>query len=261
MARSRPQAQQLELPKLHRKRDKNGQWRGGARPGAGRPKHDGKQGRPRRTAELHVVRPRLRASEPVHVVMRAHPDVGSLRTHEVFRAIRAATLVAFRAEREFHIVHLSIQGSHVHLIVEATNRMALARGMQGFAISAARHINATIGARTGKKRTGTVFADRYHAVILRTPTQVRNTISYVLNNWRHHGEDRRPLRHPWKIDPYSTALVFDGWKERDERGTLFRMPPGYDGLLVWRPKTWLLRIGWRKRGLISIYEVPGQAPE
>ena len=252
---------QLELPKLRRRRDKNGQWRGGARDGAGRPRHDGKQGRPRRTAELHVVRPRLRASEPVHVIMRAHRDVGSLRTHDVFRAIREATRVSFRRESGFRIVHSSIQRSHIHMIVEASDRMVLARGMQGFGISAARHINDALGERTGKKRSGTVFADRYHAVILRTPTQVRNTISYVLNNWHHHGEDRQPLRQPWKIDPYSTALAFDGWKEREDRGTLFRIPEGYDGLLVWRPKTWLLRVGWRKRGLISIDEVPGQGPE
>ena len=42
------------------------------------------------------------------------------------------------------IVHLSIQGNHVHLLVEAENRMALARGMQAFEISAAKHINAAV---------------------------------------------------------------------------------------------------------------------
>jgi REP element-mobilizing transposase RayT len=192
--------------------------------------------------------------------MRARPDLGSLRSHDVFRAIREATLVAFQHDT-FRVVHLSIQCSHIHMIVEARDRMALARGMQGFGISVARRINAVVSERTGQTRRGTVFTDRYHAVILRTPSQVRNTLCYVLNNWRHHGEDRRRLRQPWKIDPYSTALVFDGWKERDEHGTLFRMPPGYDGPLVWRPKTWLLRVGWRKRGLISIHEVPGQGPE
>ncbi len=65
--------------------------------------------------------------------------------------------------------------------------MALARGMQAFGISVAKHLNAQVGARAGKRRRGSVFADRYHAVILRSPRQVRNTLSYVLNNWRKHG--------------------------------------------------------------------------
>jgi hypothetical protein len=161
----------------------------------------------------------------------------------------------------FHIVHFSIQRTHIHLIVEAADRNALARGMQGFAISAARHINAAVSARRGKRRCGTVFSDRYHAVVLGTPRQVRNTISYVLNNWHHHGERRDSLRMPWRIDPYSSALVFDGWKERAERGTLFRPPIAFNGPIVWLPQTWLLRVGWRRHGLIGVDEVPGSGAE
>ena len=131
--------------------------------------------------------------------------------------------------------------------------------MQVFGISAAKHINAAVGA--GKRRRGTVFSDRYHAVILTSPAQVRNTLCYVLNNWRHHDEHLKPLRNAWKIDPYSTALAFDGWKERDAKGTRFRVPIAYAGPLLWLPKTWLLREGWRRRGLISIYETPGPGAE
>ena len=57
-------------------------------------------------------------------------------------------------------------------------------------ISAARNINRELGERTGDKQSDRVFADRYHARVLKTPRQVRNTIAYVLNNWRHHGEDK-----------------------------------------------------------------------
>lgn len=254
------QPAQLELAGLRRKRDKNGQWRGGARDGAGRPPHDGKQGRPKRKSELHIARPKLRAGQSVHAVMRAHPSVGSLRTSDVYRALSEAMIVAF-VRSTFHIIHFSIQRSHIHLIVEARDSEALARGMQGFGVSAARHINAAISARRGKRRAGTVFTDRYHAVVLSSPRQVRNTIAYVLNNWHHHGERRDALRLPWRIDPYSSALVFDGWKEREERGTLFRSPMQFNGPIVWRPKTWLLRVGWRRYGLIGVEEVPGRGAE
>ncbi|MEO8549295.1 MAG: transposase [Kofleriaceae bacterium] len=251
---------QLELTKLVRKPDKNGQWRGGARLNAGRPKHDGKAGRPKRKAELHLVRPKLRASQPVHVVMRANPAVGSLRRHDVYRAIRDAIIVSFLRET-FRIVHFSIQRTHLHLIIEACDRTSLSRGMQGFGISAAKHINAAISERRGERRRGPVFTDRYHAVILNSPRQVRNTLNYVLNNWHHHGERRDALRMPWRIDPYSSALAFDGWKEREDRATAFRSPVAFNGPIVWLPRTWLLRVGWRRHGLISIDEVPGLGPE
>ncbi|MEO9156766.1 MAG: transposase [Kofleriaceae bacterium] len=138
----------------------------------------------------------------MHVILRASTDLGSLRTPEVFEAIREATLVAFKLEDSFHIVHYSIQRTHIHMIVEASDRLALAKGMQVFGISAAKQINAAVPLREGKRRRGTVFADRYHAVILTNPAQVRNTLRYVLNNWRHHGEHTKPLRKPWKVDQH-----------------------------------------------------------
>jgi hypothetical protein len=49
--------------------------------------------------------------------------------------------------------------------------------------------------------------------------------------------------------------AFDGWKELD--GQRIATPSGYDGPMVWWPKTWLLNEGWRKRGLISMHFVPG----
>ena len=255
MSRPLKRQVQLELPKLHRKPDKHRQFRGGSHKRTGRPK------RGARASERHKVRPTLRHDHPVHVIMRASADLGSLRTHAVFEAIREAVHVAFRLEDSFHIVHYSIQRTHIHMIVEAKNRLALGKGMQVFGISAAKHINATIRSHTGERRRGTVFADRYHAVVLTSPRQVRNTLNYVLNNWRHHREDRQRLRRPWKIDPYSTALAFDGWKERDDAGTRFRVPIGYEGPMMWLPKSWLLSRGWRRHGLISIYEVPGGGSE
>jgi hypothetical protein len=255
MARSRKRHVQLVWTHGMRKPDKNRQFRGGTHKRTGRPKSGP------RASERHKVRPVLKARFPVHVILRASSDLGSLRTPAVFEAIREATLVVFKLEDSFHITHFSIQRTHIHMIVEASDRLALAKGMQVFGISAAKQINAAISPRGGARRRGTVFADRYHAVILTTPTQVRNTLRYVLNNWRHHGEHRKPLNKPWKIDPYSSAVAFDGWKERAEIGTRFRVPMGYQGPLVWLPKTWLLREGWRKRGLISIHETPGTGTE
>jgi hypothetical protein len=70
-----------------------------------------------------------------------------------------------------------------------------------------------------------VFPDRYHAEIVTTPTHARHTLSYVLNNWRKHKEDRVPATRRWLLDPYSTARSFARWAERAacaERGDMAR---------------------------------------
>jgi REP element-mobilizing transposase RayT len=50
------------------------------------------------------------------------------------------------------VVHFSVQRDHLHLIVEASDRRALSRGMQGLSIRVARAANGELG------RKGRVFA-------------------------------------------------------------------------------------------------------
>src|SRR5919107_1894045 len=218
--------------------------RGGKRRGAGRPpkgKHDGSP---------HKARPFLHARYPVHVVLRVVRAVGNLRRRCVYRAIREATLTTARREN-FRIIHLTIQRTHVHLLVEADDKAALASGMQGFQISAAKHLNAAISKATGApRRRGAVFPDRYHAEIITSPSQARHTLSYVVNNWRKHAEDGNPTTCTWPVDWFSSAALFPDWLEYGEQPFLMPCPPTYDPLLVFRPRTWLLRDGWKKSGTI-----------
>src|SRR5262245_64885528 len=109
---------------------------------------------------------------------------------------------------DFRIIHVSIQYNHVHLICEASDRVALSRGVSALKISAARQLNRK------RNRTGRVFADRYHAEIITCPRQARHALSYVLNNWRHHHEDRNVR---WKLDPYSSAVSFRHWRSEERR--------------------------------------------
>jgi len=224
--------------------------RGGKRRGAGRPPKGKRAGAP------HKQRPYLHARYPVHVVLRGIRAVGNLRRRCVYQAIREATLITARREN-FRIVHLSIQRTHVHLLVEARNKGALAAGMQGFQISAAKHLNAAISkGQPGPRRKGTVFPDRYHAEIITSPRQARHALSYVLNNWRKHREDRAAPMSSWKIDWFSSAVMFPGWVEYGDEAFLWRGPATYEPLIVYQPKTWFLRVGWKKAGSISCHEVP-----
>ncbi len=175
----------------------------------------------------------------------------------MYLAIREAT-IAVLPHAGFRIVHFSVQSNHTHLIAEASGKAALSRGLKAFQISAAKHINAAVSKRAGARRRGQVFADRYNSRALTSPRAVRHAICYVLNNWRRHEEDRAELARHWKVDPFSNGTHF-GWKEREEMGLLYRPPSTYLSLITWLPKTWLLREGWKKHGLISVYEVPGPA--
>jgi len=224
--------------------------RGGKRRGAGR-KPNG-----RRAGSPHKTRPELNARYPVHVVLRVIGAVGNLRRRFTYHAIREAMLTTARRE-DFRIVHVSIQRTHIHLLVEADHKDALASGMQGFQISAAKHLNAAISnGKPGPRRRGTVFPDRYHAEIITSPRQARHTLSYVLNNWHKHQEARATPMSAWTIDWFSSAVMFPGWAEYGKEAFLWRGPGTYDPLVVYQPKTWLLREGWKKAGSISYREVP-----
>jgi REP element-mobilizing transposase RayT len=203
--------------------------RGGRRRGAGRKPKGERAGVP------HTTRPRLASRFPVHVTLRIRDGLPSLRRHATHALLHDCFVAASRSS-SFRLTEYSVQTNHVHAIVEAAGRAALSRGMKGLGVRVARALN-----RLWQRR-GSVLADRYHAHVLRTPTEVRNALRYVLHNARKHG--RRVLG----IDPFSSGRWFTGWRDRAIAGT--------SSPLV-RARTWLQSKGWRRRGLLSIRGVPG----
>jgi REP element-mobilizing transposase RayT len=208
----------------------------------------------------HKPRPPLHERHPVHVTLRAVPAVGSLRRRRMYHAIREATIVTARRE-DFRIVHLSIQRTHVHLLVEAKSSAALAAGMQGFQISAAKQINRAFSkGRPGPRRRGSVFPDRYHAQVITSPTQAHHALRYVLSNFRKHEEDLVAPMSEWRVDWFSSAAMFPDWAEYGEdEWHLWQGPSTYEPLVVFRARTWLLAEGWKKHSpTISCWEVPSK---
>lgn len=216
---------------------------GGARAGAGR-KPTG-----RRRGALHRTRPELTRHKPVHISLPIERVVGRMRRRAGYRAVRRG-VAACMARLDFRIVHVSIQANHVHLLVEADDKAALSRGLRAFMTAAARHLNAHL------RRTGRVFAGRYHATVVTSPRQARNAIAYVLNNWRRHREHLAGDRaRGAAVDPYSSAILFDGWADRRGR---FAIPDAYDPLPVAGARSWLLTTGWRQHPLVRLRETPGR---
>src|SRR5438132_9556815 len=200
---------------------------GGRRTGAGRkPTPGGRPGVPYRPRSPHT------AAHPLHVTLRAGPVVHWLRSQRVFPALRRALAAA--SHGGFRVLQFSVQDDHLHLIVEADDTRALRRGLRGLAIRVARAVNRALG------RHGAVWQDRYHARALTTPRAVRHALVYVLMNLRkHHGGERG-------LDPCSSAVYFDGWRE-PVRTTSLPTP-------VVRARTWLATVGWRRHGLLGLEE-------
>jgi len=204
-------------------------WRwGGQRSGAGRKSIGPRPGVP------HRRRPTYRAAEPAHVTLRAVDDLPVLRRKDFFPALRNA--ISMASNHTFRVTQFSVQTNHVHLLVESAEERALARGMQVLEIRLAKTINRLAG------RHGRVWADRYHVHALRTLREVRNALVYVLLNGRKHRVSGLG------VGPCSSGAWFNGWTET----------PGAEGRRspVRTPQTWLLRVGWRRHGLIRFTESP-----
>jgi REP element-mobilizing transposase RayT len=248
---SRASTQPVQTEMAFRQLDKNGQLRGGPRPGAGR-----KRGERPRVA--HGKRPKLVERDPQHVTLRVSGELGRLRRLDMYNAVRRALRVVLRRRDEFRIVHISVQNTHLHLLIEASGKLALGNGLRAFEISAAKHFNAVWSKRRRcqQRRRGSVFTDRYHAEQLGSPRQVRNALAYVLNNWRRHGDDRGPyLAFDGRLDPYASGMVFDGWSEATPREA--PLPRDYGPPEVSPPRSWLLGHSAALARPISLFEVPG----
>ena len=144
----------------------------------------------------HLRRPRLGRSYPAHVTWRVVSGLSNLRGSAEMRVLRSR----FSKGRDrfgFRLVHFSVQKDHIHVIAEAESATSLARGLQGLAVRVARGLN------KHWKRKGKVFADRYHARILRTPKEARAALVYVMTNasycstWLHARNREFELRRRW----------------------------------------------------------------
>lgn len=157
------------------------------------------------------------------MILRIREGIWSLRSKALFRQIRYS-LAKVREREGFRIVHFSVQGNHIHAIIEADSTEALSRAMQSMCTRIAKRINARM------ERRGPVFEDRYFARSLRTPSEVANAISYVLENSRRHDARKGFIPSPPNGPEPFTSAEF----------------AGADPPLVSEPQNWLLRVGWMR---------------
>ncbi|HVU52102.1 MAG TPA: transposase [Polyangia bacterium] len=171
----------------------------------------------------------------MHVTLRARAGMPSLRAARVFPRLQRS--LAASHKEAFRVLHFSVQTDHIHLVVEGDVQVALVRGVQGLAGRCAKAINRAVA------RRGKVWSSRFHAHALRTPTETRRGLVYVLLNFRKH------LRAAPGVDPRSSGPWFDGWRDAVAAS---RHPSPVEA-----PRTWLARVGWRRiGGAIGVDEAP-----
>jgi putative transposase len=191
---------------------------GGKRKGAGRKARRHADGS--RVEPSHQRRPRFTKSRPLHITLEVNEEVPNLRAANMAPVVSDAIGRANQRE-DFRVVHICVLATHVHLICEADGPQALARGMKSLNGTIAKAVNKRLG------RKGRVIASRFHLHVLRTKTEVRNAVQYVLRNAERHG-----LHEAWpgwvggagkgtaalgmpRPDPLSTAAWFPYWAERE----------------------------------------------
>jgi REP element-mobilizing transposase RayT len=137
--------------------------------------------------------------------MRVRPGIGYLRTQRRAQVVLEA-IEAVNRRGDFQVVDYVILGNHLHLIVEADDETALARGMQALNIRVAIQLNSL------QNRRGPVYVDRYHAHVLKSRREVSHALRYLQRNYRSHTHESLPP--DWR-DPLARQAA--------------------------RPRTWLLR--------------------
>jgi len=121
------------------------------------------------------------------------------------------------------------------------------------ALLSARHA----GSHAAKHHSYLGLVSPYDDSHLKLPYQVANR---ELCNWRKHREDQHGLARSWLVDPFSSAVLFAGWKELEGQPP-WRIRPDYEPLVVTAAQSWLLTAGWRRHGAISVHHVPGRRIE
>jgi hypothetical protein len=215
---------------------------GGRRKGAGRKRVLA------RSSPSHRPRAGAREWAPQLVTLRMRDGLPNLRKPGTWEVVKAV-MRAFRGRFAVAVVHYSLLTNHMHLIVECSDRGEFVRGMRALCIRLAKRLAAHLGMK------GPIFASRYHARELTTPREVWNALRYALLNARRHGAQAGLPLPSDTLDRYSTAPLFDGWSH-----AVASRPPDLD-LGVSAPRSWLLRFGWRRHGLLDPNEIPGSARE
>jgi REP element-mobilizing transposase RayT len=135
----------------------------------------------------HIARDEIKRLTPLHLTIKIEKNKAGLKNKAVLKAmhtsLKKARLIGLR------ILHYTLEYDHVHMLVEVDNNEILTMGMQSFGISFSKGINKI------KKLKGKVFKTRYHFRKLKTPSELKNVLNYILGNSVKHKNSLSIVTH------------------------------------------------------------------
>ncbi len=144
----------------------------------------------------HLTREKITSSRPLHVTVKLKR--ADIQTKYILKALGHAICLA--RKKGIRIIHYSLECNHVHLYAEVSNNLELSKGMQAFGVSLVKKINKYFGCK------GSVYKHRYHLRILKSASEVKNVINYILKNGIKHQRTR------FIFDRFNSAAVIHDYR-------------------------------------------------
>jgi hypothetical protein len=139
----------------------------------------------------HTKREAILGPRPLHLTIKLIR--ADIQNKAILKALRHAI---FRARLQgLRVIHYSLEHDHIHLYAESSDNKILGKAMKALGGSLVKRINKHFLSK------GRCYKTRYHLRILRSATEVKNVINYILKNGIKHRRTKSV------IDPYNSALV------------------------------------------------------
>ena len=181
----------------------------------------------------HVARAEVDSRIPMHISFKLIPGTPCLRTPKFMKEF--ALILANARRRGLRVQQYTIESNHIHLLAEADSNSQVSRGMSSLKISIVWALRRIF------MYHGRVFVERYFVVHLKSPTQMRNALRYVLFNHAKH------TKCAFFADVYSSIFGFgDAHEFAEVRAE--RAPPWFAAIAreLADAKTWMQKTGWRR---------------
>lgn len=144
----------------------------------------------------HIKRPEIKKLMPLHLTIKLIR--ADIQNKIILKALRNAI---FRARLHgLRIIHYSLEHDHIHLYAESADNLILAKSMKAFGVSLVKKINRHF------KSKGTCYKTRYHLRVLRSASEVKNVINYILKNGIKHKRTKSV------IDVYNSSIVLHDFR-------------------------------------------------
>lgn len=148
----------------------------------------------------HTKRMEINRPSALHLTIKLKKADIKIQNKAILKILRYAIL---RARLQgLKIIHYSLEHDHVHLhlYVECDDNEILGRSMKAFGVTLVKKMNKYF------HKKGSAYKHRYHLRILKSASEVKNVINYILKNGMKHKRTNRVF------DFYNSAIVIHDFR-------------------------------------------------